>query len=222
MRIPRSSSTRRRKPASAETAASVFSLGEITSSTGCWRRSARSAAALIRARIESEAERSRSESSPAATEGNVSPASNAISVTTTIISMSVTPRFPRRPLLIAPTDDIGIIPLPAGLAVGAQREDVRLIAVLARILIKIGAAPGIQRNILGQIRTRPLRLIVRFDAQRVQALIRGRIGPGIQLVGAQRRHERLDLRPRLRPLGLVGLAHHARRYQRRKQRDDGH
>ena len=101
----------------------------------------------------SDAERRRKESTPEASEGKLTATSRETMVTTTSNSISVTPRSRcdirrslrsglGRGLIITPTDDVGIISFPAGLAVGAERNDVGLIAVLARIFVEIRTAPG--------------------------------------------------------------------------------
>ncbi len=62
---------------------------------------------------------------------------------------------------------------------------------------------------------------IRLHAQRVQTHLGGGEVAGIELVRAQRRHERIDLRAHLRALGLIRIAEQLRTHQRRKQRDDG-
>src|ERR1700730_9764061 len=99
-------------------------------------------------------------------------------VTTIIISMSVTPRC----LFIAPTDNVGIIPISAQLAIGAERQHIGLITVIAGILVEVWALPWVERDVLGQIRPGPLRRILRAHPQSHKALLRGREGPGIELV----------------------------------------
>src|SRR5471030_901731 len=128
--------------------------------------------------------------------------------TTTIISMSVTPRHrsltvaalkaPSEPrplgsgaLLVLPTDDIGIQSFAAGLAIAAETDDIRLVAMLARKLVNVVVGPGVFGDILRHIRPIPLVGVRRFHAQGDQTLFRGREYAGIQFVGAQGRHEAL-------------------------------
>ena len=67
-------------------------------------------------------------------------------------------------LFIAPTDDIRIIPFPALLAVGAVGNNVGLIAMVAGIFVLIGVGPGIERDVLSQVRSRPLSGVFGLDA----------------------------------------------------------
>src|SRR5512141_1069428 len=106
------------------------------------------------------------------------PVTSAISVSTIISSMSVTPD--RLRVFVAPTDNVGVVPFSAGLAVGAERNEVGLVSVVTGEFVEIGMAPGVFRRVLRQIRTRPLIHAVRFHAQRVQAQISGGKIPGIQ------------------------------------------
>src|SRR4029077_5162336 len=97
------------------------------------------------------------------------PVTNAISVSTINNSMSVTPDSAgRRRLFIAPADNVCVIPFSARLAVRAERNQVGFVSVVTGELVEIGMAPGIERRILRQIRTRPLVDALRFHAQRVQ------------------------------------------------------
>src|SRR5436305_11784648 len=102
----------------------------MTSSIACCRRSARLTAAFRNVAIESVAETRRTLSTPAEADGNATAAIRPMIATTTIISMSVTPR-----LLALPTDDIGIQSFTAGLAVPTKADDVRLVAMLAGKLV---------------------------------------------------------------------------------------
>ncbi len=53
-------------------------------------------------------------------------------------------------LLIAPADNVGVVPFSAGLAVGAQRNDVGLIAMIAGEFVEIRMAPGIVGTSFGR------------------------------------------------------------------------
>src|SRR5580704_15415991 len=112
-------------------------------------------------------------------------------------SISVTPRS----LFIAPANDVRIIPIPSRLAVGAERNDVGVFAVIARVFVQVVAPPRIERDILREIGTGPVVHVCRLDTQRLQALPGGRINTGIQLINAERIHEGADLRPRGSALG---------------------
>src|SRR5579885_2720447 len=195
--------------------AMVFSRAAITISTGCCRRSAWSTAPLRMLDTESVAERIRTLSMPAAMEGYEMPASTPMMLTTTSISMRVMP-------LVFPADDVGIQSVAARLAVGAIADDVGLVAVFAGVLVNVVVAPGVFRNFLGHVGAVPLIEVGGLHAQRLQPLLVGREGPGIQLVGAERRLEILDLRARRGDAGLVTVLEHVGGDQRHKQRDDRH
>src|SRR6266852_3686126 len=96
-------------------------------------------------------------------------------VITMSISISVMPRWARlstraaSPLLVVPTDDVGIIPFSAGLAIRARRNDVGLVAVIAGKFVEIRVVPGIVRCVLRQVGSGPLIHALRFHAQCVQA-----------------------------------------------------
>src|SRR5258707_897234 len=106
------------------------------------------------------------------------PVTSAISVSTISSSMSVTPRcepvsrvFRRlgaRRLLIAPADNVCVVPFSARLPVGAQRNDVGLVTVFAGEFVEIRMAPNIGGCVLRQIRSGPLIDTVRLHAQRIQ------------------------------------------------------
>src|SRR5713101_7384684 len=110
------------------------------------------------------------------------------------MTMSNSRRVTPRSLFVAPTDDVGIIPFSTRLTVGAERDHIGLVPVLARILVKVGAAPRIERDVLRQIWPGPLKLVLRLDAQRLQTQLGGREITGVELIGAQRGHEGVDLR----------------------------
>src|SRR5436305_13453468 len=102
----------------------------MISSTASCLRCARLTAELRNAATESVAETMRTASMPAVMAGKEIPMTRPTIATTTIISRSVTPR---RLLPILPTEDVGIDPFTAGLAVGAKADDFGLIGnVLAR------------------------------------------------------------------------------------------
>src|SRR3974390_1812215 len=196
MRIGSGTSSRRSNAPSDDTAVMVFSRGEIHNSTVLWRRSARSKAVSRNATIESEAERRRSVSRPDAMLGNAIAAMIAISTITIIISSSVTPRdF----LFVIPADAIGIIPVAARLPVGPETDYVRFIAVIAGIFVLIRMSPGIHGDVLRQVWPRPLLHALGLNAQSLQSLLGRRINSGVELVGAERGHERVHLSMRLRP-----------------------
>src|SRR5437660_993316 len=85
--------------------------------------------------------------------------------------------------------------LAAALPVAAQREEVvsgRV--VLTRRFIDVGAAPGIERDGLLQIGSPPVqrnRLPRGLRLQRVEALLRGRIGTAVETVVVERQAEQL-------------------------------
>src|SRR5260370_37559543 len=103
-----------------------------------------------------------------------------------IISSSGSPRC----LFISPTGNVGIVPFSAGRAVAAERNDVGLIAMVAWIFVEIRMAPRIERDVLRQIRPGPLRRVLGPHAERVQTHFGGRISSGVELVCAERGHER--------------------------------
>src|ERR1035438_3965508 len=113
--------------------------------------------------------------------------------TTTIISTSVTPRSC---LFVIPADNVRIIPVAARQSIAAERNDVRLVAMIAGIFVLIGMTPWIQGNILRQVGPGPLVCTLRLHAQSLQSLLCRRKSARIELVGAQRRHEAIDLRVR--------------------------
>src|ERR1043165_3497308 len=108
--------------------------------------------------------------------------------TTTIISSSVVPRWVARafrpvPLLVLPTDDMGIDPFAARLAIGAEADDLRLVhAVLAGEAVDVIHIPRIFRNVFRQVRTVPLHCVGRFYSQRLKPLLGGGKGAGIEFV----------------------------------------
>src|ERR1700727_601321 len=96
------------------------------------------------------------------------PAMRAISPTTTIISMRVTPLVDptgrshecerctqecvRHKRLVSPTDDVRIDPVSARRSVGAQADNVGLISVVTGEVIDVRVAPGIVLDLLLHIR----------------------------------------------------------------------
>src|SRR5271157_683859 len=170
--MPSGSFSARVNPGSLEYSVRRLSLGEMISSRACWRRSARFTAALRKLASESVAEARRTLSRPAEIAGKEMPAIRPTIATTIIISTRVTPRvggrgpgawgrgkaaffpWPLTPepwplfLLALPTDNVGIQPFAAGLSVGAQADDIRLVAVLTRILVHVVVAPRILGDLL--------------------------------------------------------------------------
>src|ERR1035438_4838192 len=208
--IPSGNFNSRVNPGWLEVSVRRFSAGEIANSMGSSRRSARSTAPLRKLATDCVAEAKRTLSMPAEAAGTEMPASRPMMVTTTSISMSVTPRWQAKApaplcLLVFPTDNVGGQPFPAGLPVLAVADNVRLIAVLARELVDIVVLPGIFRDILRHVRPGPLGNFLRLDAQRLQPLLGGGERARIELVGPQRRHEVDDLSMRGRDFGLVGV-----------------
>src|SRR5438067_1578589 len=135
------------------------------------------------------------------------PVTSAISVSTISSSMRVTPEsLDRLPLLVAPANNVCVVPFSARLPVGAERNNVGLVTVLAGELIKIRMAPNVRRRVLRQIRTGPLIDSLRLHAQAVQAHLGSREIARVQFVRAQRRHKRIDLRAHLSALGLIHIA----------------
>ena len=84
------------------------------------------------------------------------------------------------------------------------------------------AVPGILRDVLGHVGTVPLVDVRGLHAQRLQALLGGGEGAGIEFVGAQRGHEIVDLGARDGDLRLVGPLEQAGSDQGHEQPDDGH
>src|SRR5260370_8468151 len=78
-------------------------------------------------------------------------------VITMSISISVMPRWARlsmraaSPLLVVPTDDVGIIPFSTGLPIRARRNDVGFVAMIAGKFVEIRMVPGIVRYVLRQV-----------------------------------------------------------------------
>src|SRR3712207_5717398 len=103
-----------------------FSFGEITTATGCWRRSARFTAEFRKLATLSVADAMRTLSSPADIEGAASAVMIPMIPTTTIISTSVMPAVR---LVRLPADNVGIDPFAAGLSVGAEAGDLGVVPV---------------------------------------------------------------------------------------------
>src|SRR5512143_59094 len=125
--------------------------------------------------IESEADRRRKVSRPAVTDGKLRPAIMATSATTISASSRVMPVVV---LFIRPALDVGIGPIAAGLSVGAQRNNVGILAVIAGKLVFIRTATEVHRNLLGHVRAGPIGQIAGIDAPRLQTLRRGRVDAG--------------------------------------------
>src|SRR5579883_1790086 len=168
-----------------------LSLGEISTSMACCNRSERLTAALRKAAMESEALRRRTLSRPAVKEGAATAAMSAMMQTTTSISMRVTPRCedlpPVMPLITLPAHDVGIDAVAPRLAVGAETDDVGVVAVLAGVFVDVVVAPRILGQVLLNVGTGPGRQIARLFTQRAQTLIVGGEKAGIQLVRGERR-----------------------------------
>src|ERR1039458_1638844 len=223
--MPSGSLSSRVNPGSFEYSVRRLSLGEMINSMACWRRSARFTAALRKLASEWWARARRTLSRPADTAGKVMPTISPTITTTIIISTRVMPRAPApRPLflLALPTENVGIQPFAARLAVGSEADDIRLVSVIDRVLVHVVVRPRIFRDVLGHVGPRPLVLIPRPDAQGLQALLGSGERAGIQFVGAQRGHEVVDLGARRGDSGRVAVLQNGGSDQRGKQRDDGH
>src|SRR5215831_13641568 len=99
---------------------------------------------------------------PAETDGAEMAAIMPMTAVTTTISRSVMPR-----LLALPTDNVGIQSIAAGLAISAETDDVRLVAVLAGVPVNIIVAPGVFGNLLRHVGTGPLVQVSRPVSQRL-------------------------------------------------------
>src|SRR5258708_36968594 len=159
-------------------------------------------------------------------------------MTTTIISISVTPRpdlvfrdpdtrrftiggrLPTCPTLVFPTDDIRIDSVSARLAIRAVTDDVRLISVLAGIAVDVRVSPRIVLDISLQIRSLPRGDGLGLHAQGLKTLLSCRENAGVEFVRPQRRQVSVDLCARRGLAGPVRLAQHFWQDQRRKQSDD--
>src|ERR1017187_413511 len=97
-------------------------------------------------------------------------------------------------LLVFPTDDVGIDPFAAGLAIGTEADNLGFVGLMfAGEAVDEVTGPGILGNVLGHVGAVPLVDIGGLDAQGLQALLGGGEGAGIELVGAQGGHEIIDL-----------------------------
>src|ERR1035437_4039959 len=208
----------------------------MTTSTGCWWRSARFTAALRKVATESAADTMRTLSSPAEAAGKLRPTIRAMMATTTTISTRVTPRRVRvraslgctrrslmPPLLILPTEDVGIDPFAAGLAIGAEAHDLRFVGLMfAGEAVDEVASPGVLWDVLGHVGAVPLVYIRGLHAQRLQALLGGGEGARIEFVGAQRGHEIIDLGARDGDFRLIRPLEQSRSDKGHEEPDDGH
>ena len=158
---------------------------------------------------------------PEVTDGKLMAAMRPMIATTTISSMSVTPDCDRDltywlfQLKISAFDAIS-----ARLAVGAERTDIRFIAVVAGIFVDVGMRPRVVRNILRQVGTIPLRQTLRTNPQRIQSHFGCREGACVELVHSERCTELLHLAARRRHFGCVRASEEFRSDDRREQRDD--
>src|SRR5713101_4387159 len=71
---------------------------------------------------------------------------------------------------VFPANDIGGSPFAPGLSIRAIADDVGLFAMLARKLVDVGMAPGIERDLLAKVGAVPLIHVRRLDAQGLEAL----------------------------------------------------
>src|ERR1700691_5620194 len=131
------------------------------------------------------------------------PTISEIRATTTSISIRVTPETAGR--LVFPANDVGIDPVSAGLAVGAQADNVGLVSVVARIAIDEGMLPGIIPNVLLDIRPLPILHTLRLLAERLQALLGGREHAGVEFIRPQRGGIGVNLGARLSNFRAVRL-----------------
>src|SRR5579862_7732132 len=180
-----------KNPGSGDRMETALSLTKTKSSMACWRRSARLAAEFIKAATDRAPDERRILSSPASVLGKEMPTIKAMMTSTTIISISVTPATARA---LFPVDDVGIHTLAAGLAVGAETDDVGFIAVLARVFVNVRVFPRVDRDVLPQIRP-----------QGFQALLLGRKHAVVGVKLQQRGLEIIDLHARRLNPRLVRL-----------------
>src|ERR1700752_2286836 len=154
--------------------------------------------------------------------------------TTTRISISVKPAPPasarprardrRAARLVAevPVADVGVDPLAPGLAVGAERVKVVLLAVRAGVDILILVPPGILAHALEVAARLPVpdARVGRLLHERLEALLRGRVLRVVEIEYRQGRLERLDIPLGLGDLRVVHLAHDGGYDERGQQADD--
>src|ERR1700694_5717481 len=171
----------------------AFSAFEIVIATPCWRRSAWLSPVLKKLTTILVAAVNRSEPTPDVMAGKLMPIIREISETTTSNSTSVTPDVSGL-ALVFPADDIGIDPISTGLAVGAVRNKVRLVAMFPREVIQVRMAPRIVVDFLVGIGPLPAVDVLGLGAQRLQTLLGGGVVSSIQLVRAQGRQVSIDLR----------------------------
>src|ERR1035437_8270722 len=93
-----------------------------------------------------------------------------------------------------PTDNVGIGPFAAGLAIGAEADDLRFVGLMfAGEAVDEIMGPGILGDVPGHVRAVPLVDIGGLHAQRLQALLGSGEGARIEFVHAQRGPETIDL-----------------------------
>ena len=117
--------------------------------------------------------------------------------------------------------DVGVLAGSARPPVMAVGKEFEVAPAAAGEAIEIGIAPGVNRNILLQIRTVPARLVVGTIAQGIQPGLRGGIVPVIEAVRFERPGKRLDLRAGGGHFGFAELRHIARTDVGCQQADDG-
>src|ERR1700679_1331922 len=108
------------------------------------------------------------------------PTISEIRATPTSISIRVTPA--RSDCLVFPANDVGIDPVSAGLAVGAQADNIGLVSVVARIAVDKGMLPGIVPDVLLDIRPLPVLHALGLLAERLQALLGGGEHAGVEFI----------------------------------------
>ena len=118
--------------------------------------------------------------------------------------------------------DVGVVSLPALLAVRARADDLDPAVLVA---VDVGIAPGV----VGDALDVPALLVALGDGrggrrlhQRVQPLLGAGVEAVVQPVQLRRILEALDLRPRRRALRLVHLRTDPGDHQRRQQAQDHH
>src|SRR5579863_4155932 len=126
--------------------------------------------------------------------GSTSPTIRDMMMSTTMSSSNVTPASSRAdPVELSPTLDVRILSVSAWLAVRPEADDVWLVAVIPRKLVDVGAAPGVEGDLLGEIRPIPVVDPRRSHPQGRQALVGGREGTRVELVRPERGLKSRDL-----------------------------